>query len=151
VDRPAAALDRGGQAAHELRRLDPRAVRRIARAAQAGDAHPRRGLVDVEQVAAGRLAQAGELRLGLRDGQRAALDEVAVDALARAGRADLVDGPLDRALECRDGALTGRLALARARRDLAEHPAAVAPEAPKPATSRSSTTTESDGSARSSS
>jgi hypothetical protein len=127
VDRPAAALDRGRQPAHELRRLHPRAVRRVARAAQAGDARARGGLVDVEQLAARRLAQARELGLGLRDGQRAALDEVAVDALAGAGRAHLVDRRLDRALERRDRVLTGCLALARAGRDLAEHPAAVAP------------------------
>jgi hypothetical protein len=121
------ALDRGGQAAHELRRLHACAVRRVARAAQAGHAHPRRGLVDVEQLAARSRAQARELGLGLCHGQRAALDEVGVDALARARGADLVDGLLDRALERGDRGLAGDLALARPRRDLAQHPAAVAP------------------------
>ena len=108
---PPVALDRSGQAADELARVDDGVLAAVDRAEGALDPDPRVGLGRVEAPVAGgpaRPLQAPPVRLergqllgSAGDGQRAALGVVGVDPLAGDRRADGVDraghGVLDRA------------------------------------------------------
>ncbi len=100
VDDDAAPLDGVGQAADEPRRVDGRAVRGERAAEGVADAGDRRDLVGVEEpvvlLAEAPLAMVGdlltdplELRRVARDGEVAALVEVAVDALRGGDPADV--------------------------------------------------------------
>ena len=102
-------LDRPRQAAHQSRRMDRRTVRCVRRAEDSCRAEPPAGLVGVEQLevflaeapaAGGRDLVARAVELHRRAGQhdRAALAEVAVDALGVGDGPDLVDACLHRAV-----------------------------------------------------
>ena len=102
-------LDGRGEAAHELRRVDARAVRVPHAAERAGDADTRcRGLSGIQSArtsvcghdcsACRDRPQARELRGRAGDAELAALDDVGVDALAGGDGDDLVDGLVERAL-----------------------------------------------------
>jgi hypothetical protein len=132
VDRRAVTLGGFREPPRELGWLHARAMRREARAAQACDPDARRRFLGLQHVAAPAGPHALELRRRLGHGERAALDGVAVDRLAGAGGADLVDGLVGGALQRGDSRLAGRRPQPRAGRDVAEHPAAVAPRGPEP-------------------
>ena len=146
------ALDRRRQAARELGRLHARAVRREARAAQPGDAHARGGLVDVEQLAARRR------RAGARAGAPvwATVSEPPLTkSQSMPSRAQAAPTSSTVSWAARSSAAIAASPAASRWRDPVETSPStqppLRPEAPKPATSRSRTTTASDGSARSSS
>jgi hypothetical protein len=125
-------------------------MRREARAAQACDPDARRRFLGLQHVAAPAGPHALELRRRLGHGERAALGEVAVDRLARAGA---TSSTVSWAARC-SAATAASPAAARSREPVEMSPSTQPPsrpEAPNPATSRSTTTTSSEGSARRSS
>jgi hypothetical protein len=117
------ALDRNCQAPDELRRMHPRARGVEQRATGARHAHAGAQRLGIEPRPIARIgAKPPGVDVVDRHAQRPALDEVAVDLLARHGRRDLVDG-------LADGRHQGRR---RPAGQIADDPAAVAPGSAEP-------------------
>ena len=99
IDGNALAYDGGGESTSELGRVDPRAIRGVGAAEDVRRVESRPSLVPEQEGEAEAVvvrlddlvAGATELQLGAGEHDRAALDEVTVDALGGGRPADLVD------------------------------------------------------------